>query len=76
MKTKNIQHSSKTKKFPIFGTFKTVSHKQKPENTIHNEEKKPINRNRLKNYTDDSQQNMNIETVITIFHMFKKVMKA
>ena len=40
MKTKNIQHSSKTKKFPIFGILnKTVSHRQKPENTIHNEEK-------------------------------------
>lgn len=40
MKTKNIQHSSKTKKFPIFGILKkTASHRHKPENTIHNEEK-------------------------------------
>ena len=53
MKTKNIQHSSKTKKFPIFGILKKkckkthtqkkkkkkVSHRQKPENTIHNEDK-------------------------------------
>ena len=54
MKTKNIQHSSKTKKFPIFGILKQkvkknthtkekrkkkVSHRQKPENTIHNEDK-------------------------------------
>lgn len=46
MKTKNIQHSSKTKKFPIFGILKkTASHRHKPENTIHNKEKKPINRN-------------------------------
>ena len=40
MKTKNIQHSSKTKKFPIFGILKKpASHRQKPENIIHNEGK-------------------------------------
>lgn len=40
MKTKNIQHSSKTKKFPIFGILKKKSATdKKPENTIHNEDK-------------------------------------
>ena len=78
MKTKNIQHSSKTKKFPIFGILKkTVSHRQKPENTIHNEA-------RRQSYEIDTELTQMFEladkdikmVIVTVFHMFKSYVEA
>ena len=46
MKTKNIQHSSKTKKFPIFGILK-----KKVKKNTHTKEKR-----KKKSATDKSQK--------------------